>query len=210
MCRRPAVSTSSTSRPVCIGFALRAERASSSGVVSSGGAVVDGQLEIACQDAQLLAGGGTVDVHRHHHGRWPFLDSQRASLPVEVVLPEPCRPTIIMTVGGSLAVRSRAWCWPRHLDHFVADDLDDLLRRGERGEHFLAHSLFPDGFDELLDDLEVDVGFEQRHANFAQSGFHVLGGELSLAAQVLEDALQLVAKIIEHGDYRTCYLQGGL
>ena len=80
-----------------------------------------------------------------------------------------------------------------HLDQFVADDLDDLLGGRERGEHFLAHGLFLDGFDELLDDPEMDVGFEQRHADLAQGGLHVLGREFALAAQVLEDPLQLVA-----------------
>ncbi len=41
-------------------------------------------------------------------GECPFFDSQRASLAVEVVLPEPCSPTIIITLGGSFAVRSLA------------------------------------------------------------------------------------------------------
>jgi hypothetical protein len=41
----------------------------------------------------------------------------------------------------------------------------------------------------LLNDAEVDVGFKQSDANFAQGGFHVLGGELAFAAQVLENPL---------------------
>jgi hypothetical protein len=45
-------------------------------------------------------------------GELPFFDSQRASFPVEVVLPDPCSPTIIITVGGSLAMRSFDWCVP--------------------------------------------------------------------------------------------------
>ena len=81
----------------------------------------------------------------------------------------------------------------QHLDHFVADDLDDLLGGRKRGEHFLAHGLFLDGFDELLDDAEMHVGFEQRHADLAQRGFHIFGREFSFSAQVLEDALEFVA-----------------
>ena len=49
-----------------------------------------------------------------------------------------------------------------------------------------------DAFDELLDDFKIDVGFEQRDANFAQRRFHVFGGQATFAAQVLEDALQFV------------------
>ena len=78
------------------------------------------------------------------------------------------------------------------LDQFVADDSDDLLGGREGREHFLAHGLLLDAFDELFDDFEIDVGFEQRHADFAQGRLHVFGGELAFAAQVLEDTLQFV------------------
>ena len=81
----------------------------------------------------------------------------------------------------------------QHLDQFVADDFDDLLGGRKRGEHFLAERLFLDGFDELLDHAEVDVGFEQGDADFAQGGVHVLRREFALSAQSLEYALQLVA-----------------
>ena len=43
------------------------------------------------------------------------LASHFASLPEEVVLPEPCKPTIMITEGGSFAKRSRAACVPRIL-----------------------------------------------------------------------------------------------
>jgi hypothetical protein len=40
-----------------------------------------------------------------------------------------------------------------------------------------------------LDHLEIDVGFEQGHADLAQGLFHVLFSELALAAEILECAL---------------------
>ena len=98
----------------------------------------------------------------------------------------------MMTLGGSLAKRSLDCVAAEDLDQLVADDLDDLLGGRKRGEHFLAHGLFLDVFDELLDNLEIDVGLEQRHADFAQGGFHVFGREFAFAAQVFEDPLQLV------------------
>ena len=55
-------------------------------------------------------------------GRCPFLDNQRASLPVEVVLPDPCRPTIRKTFGGLLAKRSLPVA-AQDLDHFLVNDL---------------------------------------------------------------------------------------
>ena len=49
-----------------------------------------------------------------------------------------------------------------------------------------------DVLDELFDNLEIDVGFEQRHADFAQGALHVFGRELAFAAQVLENPLQFI------------------
>ena len=75
------------------------------------------------------------------------------------------------------------------LDELFVDDFDDLLRRIESGEDFLAESLFLDGFDELFDDFEMDVGFKESDANFAEGGVHILRGEFTLAAEVFEDLL---------------------
>jgi hypothetical protein len=84
------------------------------------------------------------------------------------------------------------------LDQLVADDLDDHLGGRERGEHLGADGLDADAFDQLLDDLEVDVGFEQGKANFLQGLVHVLFGEGALAAEVFEGALEFVCKVLEH------------
>ena len=84
------------------------------------------------------------------------------------------------------------------LDELFVDDLDDLLRRVEGCEDFLAERLFPDGFDELFDDFEMNVGFEQGDADFAEGDVHILRGEFALAAKVFEDLLQFIAEILEH------------
>ena len=52
--------------------------------------------------------------------------------------------------------------------HLVADDLDDLLRRRQAPQDVLPHRPVAHAIDERLDDLEVDVGFEQRQPNLAQ------------------------------------------
>jgi len=78
-------------------------------------------------------------------------------------------------------------------DEFIADDLDDLLRGAEGIENFLALRLFADALDEFLDDLEVDVGFEQSDTDLLQGRIHIGLGEFAFSAQVFEDALELVA-----------------
>ena len=87
------------------------------------------------------------------------------------------------------------------LDEFLVDDLDDLLGGRKRGQDFLAHGLRFDVLDELLDHPEIDVGFEQRHADFAQGALHVFGRELAFAAQVLENPLQFIREVVEHDSY---------
>ena len=49
------------------------------------------------------------------------------------------------------------------------------------------------------DDVEVDVGFEQGDADFAQSFGDVFFGERALAAEGFEDALELVCEVFKHG-----------
>ena len=97
-----------------------------------------------------------------------------------------------MTVGGLEAKLKRAVSLAEQSNEFVADDLDHLLGGRKRGEHFGADGLFADVLDQVGDDLEVDVGFEQGDANFAQSFGDVFFSERALAAKVLEDALQFV------------------
>ena len=81
--------------------------------------------------------------------------------------------------------------------HLVADDADDLLRRRQALQDLLIDRLIPDAVDERLDDLEVDVRLEQRHADLAQRG-HRLLGEADLTAQRPEDSLEAVTERVEH------------
>ena len=55
-----------------------------------------------------------------------------------------------------------------------------------------------DALDEIARDLEIHVGFEQRHAHFAEGVADVVFGNLAEAAQVAERVLELAAQRIEH------------
>ena len=102
-------------------------------------------------------------------GRWPSCEAGRASFAAVVVLPEPCRPTSMTTVGGFGARRqsaaapspssSTSWswtilmtCWAGFRPCSTSAPTRLLLDRG----------------DELAHDLEDDVGFEQGDAHLAQ------------------------------------------
>ena len=85
-----------------------------------------------------------------------------------------------------------------HFRQFIADNLDHLLAGRKSSQDLLPHGLLLHLFNELLDNLEMNIGLQQRHANFAQRLFHVGGRQFSFAAQVFENPLQLVAQIVEH------------
>ena len=76
------------------------------------------------------------------------------------------------------------------LGELVVDRLDHGLAGIECLRDLLAGEALPERGGEILDDLEVDVGLEQRKAHLAQSLVHVLLGELAPRAHVAEHALQ--------------------
>jgi hypothetical protein len=76
---------------------------------------------------------------------------------------------------------------------FVVDDFDDLLAGLDALDDFRADGLGFDPFDEIAGDLEIHVGFQQRHADFAQRVGHVGLGDFSEAAQVAKGVLELAA-----------------
>ncbi len=87
-------------------------------------------------------------------------------------------------------------------NELVANDLDDLFGGREGGEDLLPDGLGADLFDQILDDVEVDVGFEQRDADLAQGFGDIFFRERALAAEVFEGALELVSQILKHSQYK--------
>ena len=94
-----------------------------------------------------------------------------------------------MTRGRLLLGLQSAFGIAEERDHFVADDLDDLLRRRQAAEHILSQRAIADPVDERLDDLEIDVGFEQRETDLPKRSLHVLGSQPRLTPKGLENVL---------------------
>ena len=88
-------------------------------------------------------------------------------------------------------------------DELVVDDLDDLLAGGQRLQDVLADGLLADARDEVLDDLEVDVGLEQGETDLAHGGIHVGLAHPAAAGQAVEGRSQTLAEGVEHGPVRT-------
>ena len=78
------------------------------------------------------------------------------------------------------------------------DDLDDLLRGVERLAQLEADRPLADAGLEVADDLEVDVGFEQRESDLAEDLVDVLLTKAATASEPLEDAIESVGQGLEH------------
>ena len=95
--------------------------------------------------------------------------------------------------AGIAAQIQRGVLRAEQVDQFVVDDFDDLLAGLDALDDFRADGLGLDAFDEIAGDLEIDVGFEQRQAHFAQGVADVVLGNFAEAAQIAKGVLELAA-----------------
>ena len=118
------------------------------------------------QIAGELAGGGrltrALQPRHQHHGRRTRRERQLA--------------------GGAA----------HQLGQLVGDDLDHLLAGVELADDVGPQRPLLDRRREALDDLEVDVGLEQREADLAHRGVDVVLGQGSPAADIGERDLELL------------------
>ena len=86
----------------------------------------------------------------------------------------------------------------QHLDQVIVDDLDDHLARRDRADDVGADRLGPHPVDELADDRQGHVGFEQGGADLAQGRIDIGLGERTAPAKLVEDVTQTFAQTLEH------------
>ncbi|MCY1174563.1 hypothetical protein D9M73_147700 [compost metagenome] len=147
----------------------------------------EGDADIVGQCFQLLDCRRTIDVGRHHHHALFLALFKKARQ---------------LAGGGGLtgALQARHQHDSRRggvqCEVFVGrahqafqlglDDLHEGLARRQAARHLGADSAFLDRIDEVLDHRQGDVGFEQRHAHFAQGVFDVVFSQLGLAGDMAQ------------------------
>jgi hypothetical protein len=119
-----------------------------------------------------------------------------------VVLPLPCRPHIISTSGGCVGDRQAGGLAAEQLGQRVVEALDELLAGLDRVDDLLADHALAHVGDELLGDLEVDVGLEQRLAHGADAVVDVGLGERLLADDGAVGLAEGIGERIEHARRR--------
>ncbi len=125
--------------------------------------------------------------------------SHRASFAIEVVLPAPLQADQHdfdrrLDLEIELARRTA-----HRVLQLGRDELDQMLLGRERAQHFGAERLAFDVLDKIADDLDIDVGFEQREPDFAQRILDIALGDPALALEFLENSFEAVAERIKHG-----------
>jgi hypothetical protein len=86
------------------------------------------------------------------------------------------------------------------LDQLGVHDLHDLLGRRQRRQHVLPDRLFLDAIDEGADDLEVDVGLQERHAHLAERLLDVVLGQAAAPPSLSKMVCSLGTQGIQHGN----------
>ena len=161
-------------------------------------AFVEFGLNGFCDNFELLAGGGTIDVDRDEHGAVTTLFEPGGELAAGGGFAGALQAGH-ENDGGRLRGKFEAGgVFAEEGDQLVANDLDDLLGGRERGEDLSADGFDADLLDEVAGDVEVDVGFEQGSADFAQGFGDVFFSERALAAEGFEGALEFVGEVFKH------------
>ncbi len=87
---------------------------------------------------------------------------------------------------------------PHQLGELPVHHANKGLARREGGDDLGADSLFLDPGDEILDDRQGDVGFQQGHAHLAQGILDVVFGEAGLTPEGLDDFGQARGEVVQH------------
>ena len=160
---------------------------------------VDGDAERVSDRRELLDGGGALDVRGDEKRRASFLREVLRELPARRRLAAALKPR--HEDHGRRRRSSRDLPRVRAAekrDQLVVDDLHDELVGLQALQHLLADGLLRDALDELLRDLEVNVGLEEGLPHLAEPFLDVRLGEAALSPEVPEGVRETRADAFEH------------
>ena len=123
--------------------------------------------------------------------------SRLASLAVVVVLPEPCRPTIMIGTGAGGVEIDRPGVGAERADQLVVHDLHDHLAGRHRLDDVDADRALLHLLDEGARHVERDVGLEQRAAHLAQRRVDVGLRQRAAPRQAVEHAAKAIRQVVE-------------
>ena len=158
----------------------------------------DRHADLATERGKLVGSSGTVDVARGEQRRAALLLEQVGKLYGSRGLTGALQTHEHDDIRNAVTKNELALGGAEHLGELVEHDLDDVLRRRQRLHDLGGHAALLGLGNELLDDLKVNVGLEQRHANVAHGRSNIGLGQLTLAAQAVKCVVEAIAQGIKH------------
>jgi hypothetical protein len=159
---------------------------------------IDGHLYLLGEDAQLLDGGGSVDVAGHQQGASvAFRLEQVGQFPGE------CRLTGTVETGhqddGGMSLELQFGGLSSHqCGELVVDDFDHELSRLDARQHVLSQCFLLHRVGKRLGHFVVDVGVEEGAAHLLEGFRHIDFGDAALALQYLERPLKSLVEVFKH------------
>ena len=194
-CSRPAVSRITTSRP-SLRAASSPSRAAATG--SCGVQPVDGDLDLPPELLELLDRGRALEVAGDERRPLALLAQEERELRRRGRLARALEPRE-QDHRRRPPEREPRVARAHERGQLLVHDLHDLLAGREALRDVLAERALLDRGREVLRDLEVDVGLEQREADLAHRLRDRLLVEPAAAAEAAEGRLELVGERVEHG-----------
>ena len=168
---------------------------------------VDGNVDLRAELDQLVDRGGTLQVGGDERGLAAVLLQEQRELAGGRRLARALQAGEQDRRRRSRRERDLRRAGAHQLGQLLVHDLHDLLAGRQALLHVLRRGALAHLRDELLDDVEVDVGLEQREPDLAHRARDRLVVERPAALEVAERALQLVRERVEH---RPLSVDGGL
>jgi hypothetical protein len=153
------------------------------------GGIVDPHAGLFPDDRQLLDRRRAPHVGRDEQRMLPLLRQPHPQLRRRRRLARALEAQQQHDARPLAGLREAALRIAEERQHLVADDPHDLLLGRQAFQHFLVDGAIAHAIDERLDDLEVDVRFEQRHPDFPERHLDGLLREASLSANIAERVL---------------------
>ena len=161
-------------------------------------AAEDRHADLATERGKLIGSSGTVDVARGEQRRAALLLEQVGKLYGSRGLTGALQAHEHDDIRNAVTKNELALGGAEHLGELVEHNLDDVLRRRQRLHDLGGHAALLGLSNELLNDLKVNVGLEQRHANVAHGRGDIGLGQLTLAAQAVKCVVEAIAQRIKH------------
>ena len=145
---------------------------------------IDGNVDLLSELLELVDRGGTLQVGGDEAGAATLLPQEQGELRGGRRLARALEAREQDHGRGPARERKLRAARAHQGRQLVVDDLHDLLAGLQALQDLLAEGALANLGDELLDDLEVDVGLEQREADLAHGAGDRLFVELAAAPKV--------------------------